>query len=282
MNSMDIKDVKDVQPFSSRFMVLMNLFDNEQWLSHDVRIGMYEELLDAITSDEMLSALMINDVLKSLRLYCEELTSSNSYHVIYRFEDAFSKWMHIPAKTVYHNPQNVHMFMTPAAQAAREIMGKYPCTYTGRPFDHPFFNMIETEELVNGIHVPSLFASVWLYVTTHEECEALTNRLLEEMSDSEDMCLSGHMVRLVNSVKGFEDGFEFNLEQYEYTKANIFNQLNKLLDVTVLDHLLDRMEGVVNDGLDMSGVDDEDMIKILKHYSKHEWVRVGGLFLYVR
>jgi hypothetical protein len=265
-------------------MALVNLLDDEHGLSHAVRIGMYEELLDAITSDEMLSALMMNDVLKSLRLYCEELTSSNSYHVIYRFEDAFSKWMHIPAKTVYHNPQNVHVFMTPAAQAAREIMGKYPCTYTGRPFDHPFFNMIETAELVNGIHMPSLFASVWLYVTTHEEREALTKRLLEEMSESEDMCLSGHMVRLVNSVKGFgiEDVFEFNLEQYEYIKANIFNQLNKLLDVTVLDNLLDRMEGVVNGGLVDEDIGVEDMLKILRDYSKHEWVRVGDLFRYVR
>jgi hypothetical protein len=144
--------------------------------------------------------------------------------------------------------------------------------------------MIETAELVNGIHMPSLFASVWLYVTTHEEREALTKRLLEEMSESEDMCLSGHMVRLVNSVKGFgiEDVFEFNLEQYEYIKANIFNQLNKLLDVTVLDNLLDRMEGVVNGGLVDEDIGVEDMLKILRDYSKHEWVRVGDLFRYVR
>ena len=48
MNSMDY--FKDV-PFSSRFMALMNLLDNEHGLSHDVRIGMYEELLDATRAD---------------------------------------------------------------------------------------------------------------------------------------------------------------------------------------------------------------------------------------
>lgn len=276
---------KVAKPFSSRFKDLMTMLDDEHSLSHSVRIGMYEELLDSISSDDMLSALILSDVLKSLRLYCEELTSSNSYHVIYRFEDAFRKWIHLPAKTVYHNPQNVHVFTTPAAQAAKEIMHKYPCTYTSRPFDHPFFNMIETEELVNGVHLPSLFASVWLYVTTHESADALTKRLLEEMSESEDMCLSGHMVRLVNSVKGFgaeEDVFEFNLEHYEYSKVSIFNQLNKLIDVTVLDNLLDRMEGVVNRGLDMSGIGDEDIIKILRDYSKRDWVRVGDIFRFLR
>ena len=269
------------QPFSAHFMYLMNLYDNEHALTHDARIRMYEDLLAAVTSDYTISALLLNDILKSLRLYYEELMSSNSYH-IYRFEDTFSRWMHIPSKTVYHNPQNVHVFMTSAAQAANEIVSKYPCPYTHRPFEHPFFDVIETEELVNGIHIPSLFASVWLYITTHKERDSLTKRLIEEMNESEDMCLSGHMVRLVNSVKGFDDAFEFNLEQHEYNKAHIFNQLNKLLDVTVLDNLLDRMEGVVNGGLDVNGVCADEVFKILRDYSKTEWVYTDGRFQYVR
>ena len=150
------------QPFSAHFMDLVNLYDNERSLTHDSRIRMYEELIAAVTSDDTISALMLNDILKSLRLYCEELSSSNNYHVIYRFEDTFSRWMHIPLKTVYHNPQNVHVFMPPAAQAAKEIMSKYPYPYTRRPFEHPFFDVIETDVLVNGIHIPSHFASVWL------------------------------------------------------------------------------------------------------------------------
>jgi hypothetical protein len=249
----------------------MNLYDNEHALTHTARINMYEDLLVAVTSDETLNTLMMKDVLQSLRLYCEELTSSNNYHIIYMFEDVFSKWMHIPSKTVYHNPQNVHMFMTPASQAAKEIITKYPRLYTHRPFDHPFFNVIETEEPVNGIHIPSLFASVWFYITSHKESETLTKRLVEEMNESEDMCLSGHMVRLINSVKGFDDTFDFNLEQYEYNKAYIFNQLNKLLNVTILDDILDRIENTVN-SIDMNGISIDDMLKILRDYSKREWV----------
>lgn len=269
--------------FGAHFMTLMNLYDNERALPHDSRIRMYEDLLAAATSDDTISALLLNDILKSLRLYCEELASSSNYHIIYRFEDTFSRWMHIPSKTVYHNPQNVHMFMTPAAQAAREILSKYPSPYR-RPFEHPFFDVIETAPSVNGIHMPSLFASVWSYITTHKEHEALTKRLIEEMNESGGTCLSGHMVRLVNSVKGFDDAFEFNLEQYEYNKAHIFNQLNKLLDVTILDSLLDRMEAVVNGGLDLSGgVSADELLKILSDYSKTEWVREpNGLLHYVR
>lgn len=277
---MEYYDHFQSRPFSSRFKDLMNLLSNEKFLNHDVRIRMYKELLDVISNDDMMSILLMNDVLKSLHLYCEELLSSNNYHVIYMFEDAFSEWMRLPVKTLYHNPQNVHVFTTPAAQAAREIMDKHPCAYT-RPFVHSFFNVIETDNLVNGIHMPSLFASVWLYITTHKEKTSLTKRLMEEMEDSEDMCLSGHMVRLVNSVKGFDDTFEFNLEQYEYNKAFIFNQLNKLLGVIVLDNLLERMEDVVNHGLDRGDIGDEDILRILKDYSKHEWIH-GNKFHFVR
>jgi len=272
-------DTMDTLPFSVYFKDLINLYDNEHSLTHDSRIHMYQKLLDAVTSDEVLSNLMLSDILKSLRLYCEELTSSNNYHIIYRFENIFSRWMHIPAKTIYHNPQNVHMFMTQATQAAREIMKKHPCIYH-RPFNHPFFKMIETEELVNGIHMPSLFASVWLYITTHKERETLTKRLIEEIHESEDMCVSGHMVRLVNSVKGFDDAFEFNLEQYEYNKAYIFNQLNKILDMTVLDNLLNRIEGVIKN-INTNGICKDEMLKILSEYSKTEWI-YNKTFQYVR
>ena len=56
-----------------------------------------------------------------------------------------------------------------------------------------------------------------------------------------------------------------------------------MLDVTVLDNLLDRMEGVVNGGLDVSGVCADDVLKILRDYSKTEWARTpNGPLQYVR
>ncbi len=262
-----------LHPFSARFMNLMNLYDNEKALAHDARIHMYEELLLAASDCDMIKDLVMGDILVSLRAYCDELVATNNYYVIYKFENSFSKWMHIPAKTVYHNPQNVHVFMTPAAKAAAEIMRKHPQVYNHRPFEHPFFDAIETNELVNGIHLPSLFASVWFYMSTHKERHSLIERLREEMKDSSDMCLSGHMVRLVNSVKGYDDAFDFNLEQYEYDKANIFNQLNKLLDVTLLENLLNRMANIVNNDslFKYDGIDPQVVAKILQDYSKQTW-----------
>ena len=79
------------------------------------------------------------------------------------------------------------------------------------------------------------------------------------------------MVRLINSVKGFDDVFEFNLEQYEYDKARVFNQINNLLDVTVLDDFLNRLENIINwTDIDISDVSNDDMLNILKDYSKTE------------
>lgn len=271
-----------------RFMNLMNMFDHQDILPHFTRMEMYKELIDIITidfgaseSDAGVASVpgfegVLDDILKALRLYYDELVGEDIFED--KFKDLFSKWIHIPSrKTIYHNPHNVHSFMTPAAKAAKEIMVKYPSTYTSRPFDHPFFNMIETEELVNGIHIPSLFASIWFYITTHKEREALARRLLEEMVECKDMCLSGHMVRLVNSVKGFDDEFEFNMEEYEYHKAYIFNQLNKLLLNQILDleNLLPKMEVVVNNHLNMEEIIPDHMVAILKDYSKSDWIYNG-------
>lgn len=272
--------IESGQHFSTHFMNLMNQYDHEHLLDHHTRISMYEDLIYTITSDDSMM-FILDDILESLRAYCNELKSSNNYYILHRFENKFRQWMYIPARTIYYNPQNVHMFMTPATQAAMEIMSKYPCTYTGRPFDHSFFDIIETDELVNGIHLPTLFASIWMYIKTHKERESLINRLLEEMNESDDMCVSGHMIRLINSVKGFDDDFEFNLEHYEYNKARIFNQLNKLLDVTVLDGFLDRIEDVVNSSLDVNGIDEKDVLSILRDYSKHEWIRNNKRYMRV-
>lgn len=274
-----------METFSTQFHMLITLFDQEHSLTHNVRVRMYEELLDAVTSDYLLSTLLLDDILKGLRQYCDELASSHDYHTIYKFEDTFSKWMHIPAKTVYHNPQNAHMFMTPAVQAAKEIMNKYPSVYIQRPFEHSFFDMIETEVLVNGIHMPSLFASVWEYISNHKEKDLMT-RLLEEMDDSVDMCLSGHLVRLVNSVKGFDNNsFHFNIELYEYNKARVFHLINKTLDLTTLDNFLERMQialnGVLNEVIN-EDISTHDILQILKDYSKHQWLFVDGKFTYIK
>jgi hypothetical protein len=267
--------------FGTNFRKLTNLYDNEKNLCHADRIYMYEELLLAITSDDLLKDLMLNDVITSLRSYCEELTSTNNYHIIYKFESIFSKWMHIPSKTIYHNPQNVHVFMNPAIDAARAIINKYPSTYTERPFEHPFFDSIETSEMINGICIRTLFASIWSYITAHKDREELIQRLKEEIDDSKDMCLSGHMIRLINTVNGYDD-FQFNIDQYEYSKANIFNQLNKLIDVTTLDGFLDKLQNIVNSrAIDMSYINQNEILSILKDYSKCEW-KYTNKFKYVQ
>jgi hypothetical protein len=267
--------------FSSRFKDLIRMLDIEDTLTHKTRINMYRELIEAVSSDEVLNILK-PDILQSLHLYCNELKEANNYDIIHILEHEFSEFMHIPPRTIFYNPQNVHYFMTPATYAAKEIMEKFPCKYV-RPsneiFDDSFLNVIETNELVNGIHMPSLFASVWFYIKNHKERINLTNRLIEEMNDCNDMCLSGHMIRLVNSVKGFDDVFEFNLEEYEYNKAFIFNQFNKLLGFIDPDNLLDQMEKVI---LNTGDIKNEDVIKILRDYSKHEWCIRDGKFQYIR
>jgi hypothetical protein len=269
--------------FSERFMILMNLFDQEQSLPHDRRISLFEELLELSSNDVLLTELVLPDILKALNKYCEELTLTNNFKVIFKFEHIFSQWMHIPSRTIFHNPQNIHMFVEPAILAAKEILKYYPCKFNSRPFEHKFFDVIEETRVLNGINLPDLFASVWLYITKHKDSESLIKRLKEEMDECLDMCLSGHLVRLVNSVKGFDDKFEFNLEQFEYDKAFIFNQLSKKLDLTNLDKILDHIEEIVNKKeIDMCDVKEENILLILRDYAKHECVKHGDRYVFMR
>nr|UPA43677.1 hypothetical protein 1DG000085 [Iridovirus CN01]UPA43839.1 hypothetical protein L2A02_0085 [Iridovirus CN01] len=256
--------------------------ENGKYMNDYHRISMYEEILNFIF-DYDLQKFALADVLRSLQNFYNELKESHNLPPMYVVEDKFRHLLHIPAKTVYYNPQNVHIFTSSAVNAANEIMKKYPAIYL-KPFDHEFFDVLETSELVNGIHLPSLFASIWEYISTHENKTDLVQRMMEEIHESKDMCSSGCMIRMINSVRGFNDAFEFNLEEYEYNKATVFNILNKSIDIMLLENLTENISRIINSDSfrnETENIPSEDMLKILKDYTKCEWYFSQDIFYYL-
>lgn len=258
-------------PFGKRLMNLMNIYDNEINLSHDDRIEMYVQIFEEVT----FIPLLFEDMIESLKTYYNELRKNNNYNAINKLESKLKNKLFIhTSKDIYQNIDNVHNFTSNTVKIAKKIMKKYPSKYIKRPFDHYFFDMIEKEDNYNDINIPDLFSSVYYYILNHKYKDEMLKRFNEEIDDANNMCISGCVNRLINSIRGFNDRNEFNLtlEMYEYEKAKVFNEINKYLDVFSLDNFFERLESLVNKGTIYLPSSKKMTIEILNNYSKRNWI----------
>ena len=262
--------------FDLSFMNLMNLFDVEHTLHDEERILMYEKLFDVLKNEYLLSDVY-EDVKRSFFKYHEELVSRKDYNSLFFMKKKFQMG-NVPVKTLYHDEQNVHSFVKEARKAAFEILNKYPEEYYGRPFNHSMFYRIEGA-FFEDISLERLFASIWSFITSSPHRSEMTDRLLEEMNDSKDMCTTGLVVRMMNSIRGFSEEFSFNLESFEYSKAFVFHILNKSLmkDPSFEDSDLNRivMKEInsedVRKELNARNINNNIITRILKDYTKSGW-----------
>jgi len=64
-----------------------------------------------------------------------------------------------------------------------------------------------------GQTLQSIFNKVWRLILSHEYCDLLKTRIIEELIDMADTCSSGHISRIVNVLCGFEiEGKTFSIE----------------------------------------------------------------------
>jgi vacuolar-type H+-ATPase subunit C/Vma6 len=129
-------------------------------------------------------------------------------------------------KTFYTDSHNVHSLAKSTDAIAKSIIKECPNSYN-RPseladsvFDH-FFEAIESLEY-HAFDPKKLFASVFKCIIDSNNIEIL-NRLKEELIETEGLCLTGCITRLVNSIRGFGfDKFETKINDYEYEKSKYF------------------------------------------------------------
>jgi hypothetical protein len=101
----------------------------------------------------------------------------------------------------------------------------------------------------------------------------MKKRLTEEMDEARETCVTGHFSRLINSIRGFTSDFDITFESYEVDRAKIFYQLNRKVD---LDNFIKSVEGIINT-LDTE-LPTTVLIKILKNYTKTDWVFINGKY----
>lgn len=259
------------------------------------RIDLYSELVK--------EELIADDVAQSIGLYQRRLIRDGDFaslrYMMMRFQqdgdnvvadnvvaadnETVNAAFNVPlsiTKTIYNDKQNVHSFTDDTLAIAAKLVRLYPSEYTGRPWDHSFFDKIEsTRDCVYGdINVRDLFASTLKYINQSEHREDLMVRLREEMDESIDMCLSGHIVRLINTLRGFSSEFETTLDPYEYIKAKTFHSLNMKIDVFDTQNLIGQVESFVNDK--SIELDRQYAIRILTDYTRCRWEYDSQLDMY--
>lgn len=70
-----------------------------------------------------------------------------------------------------------------------------------------------------------ILLKIWTYLSTHESCEDMKNRLLEELIDMSGTCSSGFASRLVNVISGYGD-FNLTISWRDQIVANFTGRLN--------------------------------------------------------
>jgi hypothetical protein len=111
-------------------------------------------------------------------------------------------------------------------------------------------------------------------MNAHPHKDEMIKRLYEEINEAVGTCVFGHFSRLVNSLGGFECGFDLQLEEYEADKARVFHQLNKRLNIVDIDTFEHQIETIVNsqDFEQYMPKSFSNTVSILADYTKTEWM----------
>lgn len=103
-----------------------------------------------------------------------------------------------------------------------------------------------------GQTLQSIFNKIWRLILSHEHCDLLKTRMIEELVDMADTCSSGHVSRIVNVLCGFEiDGKTFSIEigWKKQIQSNLIARLTK----RIKDHPEEEKRDTILEEMSTSG-----------------------------
>lgn len=243
------------------------------------RIYIYSEML---TYEDLKSF-----ALESITKLYEDLIYHMDYrnieilkNVLYDFGIEFIYVTH--QKTIYSDGENVHTTVSSTTKVALKLMKDYPGLEYKRPLELSvyswFFNMIESETY-HAFDPKVLFMSIWKFIMNNEYKDDMILRLKEELEDSNGLCMTGCIVRLMNSIRGFGyEKYETKLDDYEYEKSKMFNVFNRELKNYVFDTRIMnvRLKELLNSKKIL--LSDKHDIDILRSYTGINWSKINSIF----
>ena len=87
---------------------------------------------------------------------------------------------------------------------------------------------LEAKHSIMHLTYKELFELVWTVIINHKEKSDLLERLKYELEDSFEMCFTGCMNRLINSLVGFVDGVKVSISYKEEIQMSIQRSLEKI------------------------------------------------------
>ena len=251
---------------------LLLLFAIDTELPIIERIDLYAKLLH--------EPVVYEDIIHSIKDLANSLVRCKNFEMIDYMNYILDTNVKIPHEdTIYRDAHNVHELVHDTISTSKIIMDDYPADYV-RPFEHPFFDTIELAGTFNDeFDITRLFASVYKFIKTSDHEEELTSRLMNELDDSIGSCVSGHVCRLINSIRGFSSRYDVSLDEFQYWKAKIFSNLSSLIDLSDPKTICDQIKTLINDR--KLEYDTSFIIKILNLYTGSSWHIVNDLFDYI-
>jgi hypothetical protein len=113
--------------------------------------------------------------------------------------------------------------------------------------------------LYHNTSLTTILTKLWFYINNNEENrEELLKRLFEELEEMAGTCTSGFIMRLLNTLSGFEDGLSLKISYEDQIVANFIGRLNACAKrITEKDSpfYTDRLHDVVKLYLDKEKID---------------------------
>ncbi len=253
----------------------LKLYAMDNLLNPIDRIYLYDKLL----SDSILTADVKKDILVAVRSLKRSIDDRADEEALDHFDSIFR----MPNKRLsfYQKTHNVHIISGSTVANANRFIELYRSTYTGRPYDHVFFDTIESCPTYNddSLNILDLFAAIYRFIEESAYKTDLHRRLKEEMDDAVGTCLTGHVCRLFNVLRGYVDNdLDVVIENdYDLYRTKIFSNLTKV--VNVYDDrakLLVDIKSIVNENL--IDINDNFILSVLNEYTGEEWYRHNGRY----
>jgi hypothetical protein len=113
--------------------------------------------------------------------------------------------------------------------------------------------------LYHNTSLTTILTKLWFYINHHEDSrEELLKRLFEELEEMAGTCTSGFIMRLLNTLSGFEEGLSLKISYEDQIVANFIGRLNACAKhITDKDSpfYTDRLKDVVKLYLDKETID---------------------------
>jgi len=256
-------------------MNLSREFDRTDFLPYNRQVELYVEMLKydelkpfAAERVELLKQQLLNDRNYSKLDFLKEKLHSIGIEFLYVS----------PQKTTFYvNEHNVHVLAKSTEQVALKLIKTYA---TNKCYKRPeilvdyahFFEAIERLEY-HAFDPKQLFMAVWECILNNKHKNEMITRLKEELEESYGMCLTGCVVRLINSIRGFNlVEFETCLDKYEHERARAFHLISSNIDVSDPNIITSEIQRVVNEKI--VKLSKKYGKKILEDYTGVQWVTI--------